>query len=326
LKFSLRFNNELEPRRFARLAALAEENGFDQVWVSNDLFLQSAAVLVSAAVAATERIQLGVGVFNPVSMHTSEIAMIAASLQELSGGRFNLGIGAGADRFMKWAGLEPRPPVTRTRAALLELRSLFKGQTPAGFTPQGRLWAPPHEIPIYVGAMGTRMLQLAGELADGALPLLLPPARFAAASESISRGAQQSGRHLDSLDIAACVWCSIADDPAAARRAMAVKIAYYGASFAPEVLAGASLSTEDFAEIEVALANRQVEDAVALVTPAMLGLGIVGSAGDVVEQCAPLISAGAKHVSFGPPLGPSPEEAVAVLGSQVLPALRKLEP
>jgi 5,10-methylenetetrahydromethanopterin reductase len=324
LKFSLRFNNDVEPRRFARLAALAEENGFDQVWVSNDLFLQSAAVLVSAAVAETTRIELGVGVFNPVSMHTPEIAMVAASLRDLSAGRFNLGLGAGADRFLRWAGLEPRPPVERSRRAVKELRALFAGETPPGFLSQGKLWASPIDMRIYIGAMGTRMLQLAGELADGALPLLLPPAYFDAATHSIGVGAQRSGRDLSNLDIAACVWCSIDDDAAAARRALAAKIAYYGASFAPEQLARVGVSSMDFKAIEDALAEGRGARATELVTPAMLGLGIVGSADDVIEQCAPLIVAGARHVSFGPPLGPSMERAVAVLGGRVLPALDKL--
>jgi len=113
LTFSVRFNNDVAPAEFARLAALAEEGGFDQVWVSNDLFFHSAPVLVTAAAQATSRIELGVGVFNPVSMHASEIAMVAASLAELTEGRALLGIGAGADRFLTWARLAFDPPVAR---------------------------------------------------------------------------------------------------------------------------------------------------------------------------------------------------------------------
>jgi 5,10-methylenetetrahydromethanopterin reductase len=188
----------------------------------------------------------------------------------------------------------------------------------------GRLRASPISIPIYIGAMRPRMLELAGELADGALPLLLPPAHFESAMQSISAGARRSGRDLSDLDAAACVWCSIDDDAPAARSAMAAKIAYYGPSFGPEQLTRVGLSTKDFGVIEDALSHDGAERAAELVTPPMLSLGIVGSAEDVVEQCAPLIAAGARHVSFGPPLGPSPERAVAVLGHRVLPALRKL--
>src|SRR5579864_6087247 len=114
LRFSVRFNNDVPPQRFARLAALAEESGFDQIWVSNDLFWHSATVLVASAAHATSRIALGVGVFNPVSMHAAEVAMVATSMADLTGGRFRLGVGAGADRFLEWARMQPGAPVART--------------------------------------------------------------------------------------------------------------------------------------------------------------------------------------------------------------------
>ncbi len=322
MKFSVRFNNDLPPERFARLAALAEDSGFEQIWVSNDLFLQSATVLVAAAARETHRIHLGIGVFNPVSMHTAEIAMVAASLSELVRGRFNLGIGAGADRFLRWAGLDPPRPLPRTRTALRELRDLFDGRLPPGFSHPARLWTAPIQMPIYVGAMGTRMLELAGELADGALPLLFPPEHFPTARRHIAAGAERAGRDESSVDIAACVWCSIADDPAAARRAMAEKIAYYGASFAPELLGRASIAAHDFATIEAALAAGRPDRATELVTPAMLRLGIVGDAQEVLARCAWLVKEGAEHISFGPPLGPDLERAVMTLGKEVLPVLR----
>ena len=322
LRTSLRLNNDVTPDQFTRIAVLAEGLGFDQLWVSNDLFWRSAPVLVAAAAAATTRIELGVGVFNPVSMHVSEIAMAAASLQEVSHGRFRLGLGAGADRFLEWAGLEAAPPVARTRRALLELRALFAGNVPNGWRPEARLRTGPVAVPIYIGAMGPRMLELAGELADGVLPLLFPPEHYLAAAERVAAGVRRGGRSLDNLDVAACVWCSIDDDPDRARRALAEKIAYYGPSFSPDLLAGASLTLQDFHPIEALLLAGRDEEAAELVTPAMLRLGIAGGAQEVADRCNVLVAAGAGHISFGPPLGPDPERAVAVLGADVLPAIR----
>ena len=324
MKFSLRFNNDMSAARFARVAALAEENGFDQIWVSNDLFGQSAAVLLAEAARTTQRISIGAGVFNPVSMHVAEIAMVAASLHELTHGRFKLGIGAGADRFLAWAGLQTPPPVVRTREALLALRDLLRGDAPAGWAHEGRLMCGPVEVPLYVGAMGPRMLELAGELADGALPLLFPPEQFERARRSIVAGARRAGRDVADLDIAACVWCSIHADSAAARRAMAWKIAYYGPSFSSDLLERASLSRADFAEIETALSAGQGGRAAELVTREMLDLGIVGTASDLTARCAGLITAGARHISFGPPLGPDIDQAVKTLGREVIPELRRL--
>ncbi len=305
-----------------RIAALAEEERFDQVWVSNDLFWRSAPVLLAAASAATSRITLGAGVFNPVSMHVSEMAMQAASLHEISGGRFRLGIGAGADRFLGWAGLALEPPVTRTRRAIGELRALLSGAAPAGWDAEGRLRTGPAPVPIYVGGMGPRMLELAGEVADGALPLLFPPEHYSIAAEQVTVGARRAGRDPGSIDVAACIWCSIDDDRDRARRALAEKIAYYGPSFSPFLLERASISLEDFRPVIAALSRNGPEHAAGLVTPRMLSLGIAGNAAEVAERCMALVAAGARHISFGPPLGPDPERAVVSLGREVLPLLR----
>jgi 5,10-methylenetetrahydromethanopterin reductase len=323
MKFSVRFNNDLPAERFIHMAALAEEVGFDQIWVSNDLFWQSAPVLVAAAARITSRIALGIGVFNPVSVHPAEIAMAASSLQEVSGGRFCLGLGAGADEFLGWAGLAGGPPVARTERAIKALRALFAGDAPEGWRPEGHLRTGPVSVPIYIGAMGPRMLHLAGRLADGALPLLLPPERYRFAAQQINDGARDSGRDPDAIDVAACIWCSIDGDKARAKRALASKIAYYGASFSPDLLGAASLTVPDFGSIQQAMSDGDTERATDLVTPAMLSLGVAGDAGEVVEAAARLVAAGARHISFGPPLGPDPEQAVQSLGKKVLPEIVK---
>ena len=305
LIFSVRFNNDVGPRDYARLASLAEECGFDQMWVSNDLFFHSAPVLVTAAARATSRIALGVGVFNPVSMHAAEIAMVAASLAELTRGRVLLGIGAGADRFLSWAGLAYDPPVARTERAIGEIRRLLAGGAP--WQAEGRMRVPVTPVPVYVGAMGPKMLRLAGRIADGALPLLFPPGHYPVAAAQIAEGAAAAGRDPAAIDVAACIWCSIAGDGERARQALADKVRYYGPSFSPDLLARASLAPSDFDAGEV--------------TPRMLSLGVSGGPEDVITACAQLVAAGSRHISFGPPLGPDPEEAMRVLAAEVIPAL-----
>ena len=89
---------------------------------------------------------------------------------------------------------------------------------------------------------------------------------------------------------------------------MAEKIAYYGPSFSPDLLARAGLRVADFEGGEI--------------TSQMLALGVAGGPHDVTAACAQLIADGARHVSFGPPLGPDPEEAVRVLARDVIPELR----
>src|SRR5690242_13544778 len=159
MRFSLRLNNDVDPTLLREVAVVAERQGFDQLWVSNDLFLRSASVLLGALAVQTERLHLGVGVFNATSMHTSEIAMAAATLQELSGGRFLLGLGAGAEEFLAWAGI-PRPrPLARTREAVEACRALLDRGRPsddaalheAGWGPGGPRGGPGPRGPVPPG-------------------------------------------------------------------------------------------------------------------------------------------------------------------------------
>ncbi|MDL1899773.1 LLM class flavin-dependent oxidoreductase, partial [Anaerolineae bacterium CFX9] len=101
MRFSLRFNNDLPAADYVRLARAAEAAGIDQFWVSDDLFLRSAPVILTAVALATTRLEIGTCIVNPYTLHPAEMAMIAATLDEVSGGRFNLGLSSGAAEFLK---------------------------------------------------------------------------------------------------------------------------------------------------------------------------------------------------------------------------------
>lgn len=323
MRFSVRVNNDLSFEDLLAVAVSAESAGFHQLWVSNDLFVRSAPALVGALAAQTTTIGLGIAVMNPYSVHVSELAMVAATLQEISGGRFFLGLGAGSEQFLGWAGIDRPHPLATTRSALVALRALLghddvdTAHLPAWFSAQSVLRFGLHApVPVYVGAMGPRMLAMAGRHADGALPLLYPPELYATARSHVLAGAVHASRHFD---LPACFWVSVSDDPAAARAALAEKLAYYGPSISGPMLASAGLTPQDFAAAaQLAHAGRA---AAQLIDDRMLSLGIAGDAGDVVRRCEALRRLGARHLSFGPPLGPDPVAAIRLLGGSVLPAL-----
>jgi 5,10-methylenetetrahydromethanopterin reductase len=328
MRFSLRLNNDLSVQEFTELASAADEAGFDQVWISHDLFWRSAPILVAAAAAATRRVRLGIGIMNPYTAHPAELAMHAATLQEVSNGRFLLGIGAGAEEFLAWAGL-PRPrPLSATRDAVIACRALLDRGTPAttlagaGWQQEAHLRFDGPTVPIYIGAMGPRMLALGGQIADGVLGLSFPPERAATAATIVREAAAAAGRDPDSVDVPACFWCSIDDDLERSAAPLAEKLAYYGPSISAAQLADSGLSPESFRPAAEALERGEVARARELVTPQMLRLGVFGSAAIIVERCRGLLAAGATHLSFGPPLGPDPVTAVVRLGREVLPALR----
>lgn len=313
MRFSLRLNNDLPVSEYPRLARAAEAAGFDQFWVSDDLFLRSAWVILSSIAQATERIQIGTCIVNPYTMHPAEIAMAAATLDELSGGRFLLGVSSGADDFLGWVGIRAERPVSTVRSTVLQLRQMWRGEPVDGWTADAHLRFPVREIPLYIGAMSPRMLRLIGEVADGGLPLLFPPEHFAEVAGLIGP---------TEADVAACIWCSVSGDRAAAERVLRDKIAYYGHALSSLILSRLGVERAEFSPIQEALRAGDADGAAALVTPAMLRIGVVGTASDLLPRLKGLVEMGAKHLSFGPPLGPDPEAAILSLGREVLPKFR----
>jgi 5,10-methylenetetrahydromethanopterin reductase len=329
MRFSLRLNNDLPIGEYVTLARAAEEAGFDQFWVSHDLFLRSSPVVLTAVALATKRIGIGTCIVNPYTLHPAEIAMMAATLDEVSGGRFNLGIGAGAAEFMKWVRLERDNPLATTRRAIVAIRAVLAGEPAAGWEPEAYLRFVPlpgrtRRIPIYLAAMSPNMLRLAGELADGALPLLFPPEHYVTVLLYIEEGATRAGRSISELDLAACVWCSVSEERAAAEAVLKDKIAYYGHALSPLIWDRLGLTQEDFRPLEHAMmTDRDPGRARALVTDAMLRIGIAGAPADLLARLDALVALGVRHLSFGPPLGPDPLAAVRAIGRDVMPRLTR---
>jgi len=326
MKFSLRLNNDLPVARYVELACAAEQLGFAQFWISHDLFLRSTWVVLAAVAQATERIQLGTCIVNPYSCNLAEIAMGAATLDELSAGRFNLGLGAGAADFLGWIGIPQKHPLAAMRESIHVLRRLLSGQRAGydgtfikGWTDDAYLRIPARPVPIYLGALSPRMLSLIGEAANGGLPLLFPPEHFANVEPLVRKGAASAKRDMGEVDLAACIWCSISADRDAALDALKGKIAYYGHALSPTIMQQLGLTPADFAPLRQAVVvEGDMAKGKRLVTDAMLRIGIVGDAADVRRRLVGLARLGARHVSFGPPLGPDPLEAITVIGREII--------
>lgn len=331
MKFSLRLNNDLPVADYITMAKLAESAGFDQIWVSDDLFLRSAMVILTAVAGATSRIELGTCILNPYTLHPAEMAMFAATLDEYSGGRFNLGLSAGAEDFLGWVGITPDAPRTAVIETVEAVKRLLSGERVPlegkflRWTDEAYLrFTPRRSVPIYIGALSQRMLTEIGRIADGGLPLLFPPEHYSHVLPFIEHGAAQAGRDINAIDIAACVWCSLSDDRAAAEDALKAKIAYYGHALSDTIYAALGVPREAFAPIaHVAQVENDLERAKRMVTPEMLGIGIAGDTRVLIERLEGLAALGVRHLSFGPPLGPDPAAAVALIGREVIPHFRK---
>jgi 5,10-methylenetetrahydromethanopterin reductase len=331
MKFSLRLNNDHRVSDYVKWASLAEKVGFDQFWVSNDLFFRSAPVILSAIAAVTHTLEIGTCILNPYTINPAEIAMLAATLDEFSKGRFNLGLSSGATDFLGWVGItaeKPRTAVIETVRVINQLLAgvrapidgqflRWKEETYLRFKPYGR-------VPIYLGAMSPGMLEEIGRIADGGLPLLFPPEYYRNIVPIIENGAASAGRDLNDIDIAACIWCSISDDKRAAEDPLKEKIAYYGHSMSATILAQLGLTHQDFEPIvQAVMTENNLARAKSLVTDQMMQIGIAGTTRDVIQRLEKLVDVGARHLSFGPPLGPDIDEAITRIGQEIIPYFRE---
>jgi 5,10-methylenetetrahydromethanopterin reductase len=212
---------------------IAEEAGFESLWVTERYFHEETFSLLGFLAAATRRIKLGVGVVNPYTRNPALLAMAGATLDRISGGRFLLGLGRSERPVIQdRLGI----PYGDSRAALGEavrlIRSLLSGErisAAAGrFTLNGaRLATTPVQpkLPIYLAAIGAKGLRLAGAVADGVLlNAYVPPAYVHYAVQEVRQAAQEAGRDPGAIDVACMLVVRLTDDPDSLRPTLKQRI------------------------------------------------------------------------------------------------------
>ncbi len=202
-------------------ARLTEALGYDSVWVTHGLGRDSFLVLAAYG-AATRRIGLGNGVVPIYPRHPVAMAQAALTLSETTGGRFTLGIGVSHKPMIEgMLGLRLDDPLGTMREYVAVLRgALGSGASFAGrhYHVEWNLALParPPATPIYLAALSRRMLELAGEIADGAVLWLCPPAYVRdVAAPAIERGRRRAGRDLTGFEIVAAVPLAVTTDASA---------------------------------------------------------------------------------------------------------------
>jgi F420-dependent oxidoreductase-like protein len=217
------------------LAQRAESLDFDSVWMP-EAYGSDAISILGALAARTERIKLGTGIVNVFSRTPALLAQTAATLDLISGGRFNLGLGtSGYQVVTGWHGMAFDRPLQRMRETIAIVRQvlrrdrlLFDGQV-FQLDKGLKLLAHPvrDTVPIYLATLTPGGLRLTGELADGWIPTLFSPEHMDLFRPDLEAGARIAGRSVDSIDIAPHVPVSIDDDRARAREALKPWVALY---------------------------------------------------------------------------------------------------
>jgi len=209
------------------LVRYAEDQGFEAVWQADSRLVRDAVVPMAAFGATSQRIKIGSGVIDCWTRNPARLASTFSTLDDLAPGRMICGLGAWWDPLASKVGIERLKPLTVMREIVTVVRALLNNETVTfdghyvhldgvelDYVYQERR---PKDVPIYIGATGPQMMELTGEIADGAvLNYLVSPSYNAGALEALARGAAKAGRTIDDIDRPQLIVCSIDTDRAKA--------------------------------------------------------------------------------------------------------------
>src|SRR5881397_3319317 len=237
-RIGVAFSGGLAPADIVECVTLAEALGYESAWVAEGHGGDQFAILGACALA-TQRIRLGTSISSVFVRSAPTIGMAAATVDQLANGRFILGLGSSHRvQVEPEHGIAFVQPTARLRDTIAIVRALVRdgvvshrGETVT--IERFDLWFPPRkpDIPIYVAALFPRMLEIAGELAQGALLTWPTPRTIARAVEHVAIGARRAGREAGTVDVASLIPCAVADSVAAAREAMRPAVGLYAGFF-----------------------------------------------------------------------------------------------
>lgn len=203
------FDGKITADEEISLAVLAEQSGIELGSPVVNLYLRDGITTAAAVLARTKRLRVTTGTVSPYLWHPAIIAVTAGRLQSLGGGRGVIVLATGMPEALGRAGVTLRTPLARIRETVAILRGLFAG---GPFDFSGDIFqlrgyrlseVPDPPPPIWVAAMGSNMLELAGEVADGALlPGACPPEYVSWAVQRVAAGAQRADRSPHDIEIA----------------------------------------------------------------------------------------------------------------------------
>ncbi|GAB4272800.1 MAG: 5,10-methylenetetrahydromethanopterin reductase [Candidatus Promineifilaceae bacterium] len=245
------------------LVQYAEEKGFEAVWQAESRLVRDAIVPMAAFAATTKRIKVASGVTNNWTRNIGLLAATFLTLDDLAPDRVICGIGAWWDPLASQVGIERRKPLVAMRETIEVMRRLLNMER---VTFEGEFHKvrdieldvvhgrrEPRNVPIYLGATGPKMMELTGEIADGAvLNYCVPPEYNDMALECLEAGARKAGRTLDDIDRPQLVVCSVHEDRDEAIRGAKMLLTQYLAQ-QPHIAKASGVKKETVEKIQETL-------------------------------------------------------------------------
>ncbi len=316
--------------KITELAYICEELGLDSVWVTDHYYNKNAYIVLTLISQKTRRVTLGIGVTNPYVTHPAWTAGAAATLQEACNGRFILGIGAGDKTTLESIGIERKKAIKAVRESIEIIRRLLNRET---VTYDGELFKLKNarlniknriEVPIYVGAQAPKMLQLAGEIADGVIINASDPEIIREAIRNVEIGAEKKNRNIDDIEIAVCTCFSVDKDEKKAIETAKIVVAYILAGLSKEVAEKLGIDIDTIDNVKNTLEKGDIKNVIGIIKDEYVHkLAIVGTPEQCIEKLARIARAGTRHIILGSPLGPEKKKAIEIIAREIAPTLRQ---
>ncbi len=307
---------------------LAESKDIDYAWITNHYNNRHCYPTLAMIAAATDSIKMGPGIMNAFTDTPAAMASFMATLNEISDGRAVLGIGPGDLSTLPKLAISPEKPVARLKEAVVQIRRLLAGEEIKksgdmeffdydGAKLTGVNLPGKKGIPVYIGAQGPKVLELAGTIGDGALINASNPKDFAIAIPIIKAAMEKEGKKT--FDVGAYTAMSIDESEKKARNAAKIVAAFIAAGSPPAILERHNLDQSNVAKIKDALAKFDFKTVGGLVGDAEIDAFTIAGTPDMVKQkCEDLAAAGVTQIIFGSPLGPDMTKSIRLLGKYVV--------
>jgi len=226
--------NNITKEELIEIAQLAEDLGYDSIWVP-EMWGRDAFSILGLLASYTKKIKLATGIISVYSRTPAIIAQTVATMDEISDGRIILGLGtSGPIVIENWHGVHYEKSLQRTREYVEIIRMILNSER---VNYEGeifnlknfRLQFKPkrNDMPIFIAAMGSKNIKLTGEIADGWIPFLVPPAHIANGKKELLSGAENVGRNAEQIEISPYIPAAVSQDENLVKGIIKEYIAYY---------------------------------------------------------------------------------------------------
>ena len=315
MKFGIEFVPQIPLKELVSLVKLAEDVGFEYAWITDHYNNKNVYETLALIAAETETIKMGPGVTNPYVRSPAISASAIATIDEISEGRATFGIGPGDKATFDALGIEWTKPVSTIKAAIADINTLLAGEKTEGGAALGGAKAVQEHIPIYMGAQGPKMLETAGEIADGVLINASNPKDYEAAMPMIKKGI---GDQAKEFDVGAYTATSIGADSDAAKNAAKIVVAFIAAGSPPPVIERHGLPEGFNTQMGDFLAKGDFGGAIGAVTDEALdAFSVCGTPDEFIPKIEGLAEMGVTQYVAGSPVGKNVEESIKLLGDVI---------